>query len=365
MYTALRISTCLAFLAVGLAYAADDPPKPESHRAFTPVVRPKVPVVKGKARTDIDRFILAALEAKSLSLNPEADRATLIRRVCFDLTGLPPTVAETEQFLADKAPDAYEKMVDRYLASPHYGERWGKFWLDAAGYADSNGYFNADSDRPLAWKYRDYVIKSFNTDKPYDRFVKEQLAGDELVGYTPGGDVTPAMVEALTATHFLRNAPDGTGESDGNPDEVRTDRFTVLEGNVQNLMNCLLGVTVQCSRCHDHKFEPMTQAEYYSLQALLFPVYNPEKWSKPNDRVIAAGTKAELAVVQRKNQLIDRQVKAVKDGFAAFADPLREQFPRRTIRTGRRNADSLLGAAGPATRHDGTAAKERPGEEGE
>ena len=239
-----RVTGCLV-LATALAgvSAGDDPPNPDTHRAFRPVVRPWVPAVKSAARTDIDRFILAALEAKHLSLNPEADRATLIRRVAFDLTGLPPTVVEVEQFLADRSADAYEAMVDRYLASPNYGERWGKFWLDAAGYADSNGYFNADSDRPLAWKYRDYVIRAFNSDKPYDQFVREQIAGDELAGYTPGGDVTPAMVDRLTATHFLRNAPDGTGESDGNPDEVRTDRLTVLEGNVQNLMNCLLGVT--------------------------------------------------------------------------------------------------------------------------
>lgn len=326
MRIALGIVAGLALLIAGVVGAANEPPKPESHRAFRPVARPNVPDVKEKASTDVDRFILAALEVKGLSLSPEADRAMLIRRVCFDLTGLPPTISEIEQFLADKLPDAYEKMVDRYLASPHYGERWGKYWLDVAGYADSNGYFNADSDRPLAWKYRDYVIKSFNSDKPYDQFVKEQLAGDELVGYTPGGDVTPAMVEALTATHFLRNAPDGTGESDGNPDEVRTDRFTVLEGNVQNLMNCLLGVTVQCARCHDHKFEPVTQAEYYGLQSLLFPVYNPERWAKPNDRVVTVGTKAEIAEAQRKNQLIDRQVKATKDGLTGFADLLREQL---------------------------------------
>src|SRR5436305_6443300 len=283
--SALRISLCCA-LAAALACAtaaADGPPKADAHRAFRPVVRPPAPVVKGAARTDVDRFILAALEAKGLALNPEADRATLIRRVAFDLTGLPPTAAELEQFLADKSPDAYERMVDRYLALPRYGERWGKHWLDAAGYADSNGYFNADSDRPIAWRYRDYVVKAFNADKPYDRFVKEQLAGDELVGYTPGGDITPDMVEALTATHFLRNAPDGTGESDGNPDEVRIDRLTVLEGNLQNAMNCLLGVTIQCARCHNHKFEPISQAEYYSLQAIFFPAYNPDRWIKPND----------------------------------------------------------------------------------
>ncbi|MCE9561357.1 MAG: DUF1549 and DUF1553 domain-containing protein [Planctomycetes bacterium] len=320
-----RFFLCVGLLTLGVA-VADDAPKAETPTAFRPVTRPKFPEVKSTVRTDVDRFIVAALEAKKLSLNLEADRPTLIRRVCFSLTGLPPTVAEIDAFVTDKSADAYEKMVDRYLASPSYGERWGKHWLDAAGYADSNGYFNADSDRPLAWRYRDYVVKSFNSDKPYDRFVREQLAGDELVGFTPGGDVTPAMVEALTATHFIRNAPDGTGESDGNPDEVRTDRFTVLEGNVQNVMNSLLGITVQCARCHDHKFEPLTQEEYYSLQAIFFPVYNPERWNKPNDRVVPVGTKAELAAVQRRNELIDRQVKAAQAGLVAFTEPLREQL---------------------------------------
>jgi Protein of unknown function (DUF1553)/Protein of unknown function (DUF1549) len=325
----MRILLHLGWL-VGLALlgvaTAGDAPTADTHRNFRPVLRPQVPAVRGAARTDVDRFILAALEAKGLALKPEADRPTLVRRVAFDLTGLPPTVAEMDDFLADKSPDAYERMVERYLASPRYGERWGKYWLDAAGYADSNGYFSADSDRPLAWRYRDYVVRSFNADKPYDRFVREQLAGDELVGYTPGGDVTPAMVEPLTATHFLRNAPDGTGESDGNPDEVRVDRFSVLEGNVQNVVNCLLGLTVQCARCHDHKFEPLTQAEYYGLQAILFPVYNPDKWAKPNDRVLPVGTRAEVAAVKEKTALIDRQVKAAQGGLTAFADVLKEQL---------------------------------------
>ncbi len=328
MFLSPRIVGCVV-LAAALASrvrAEDDTPRPEAHPAFRPVVRPIPPKSGSAARTDVDRFILAAAETRGLTLNPEADRATLIRRVCFDLTGLPPTVAELDAFLQDRAPDAYERMVERYLASPHYGERWGKYWLDAAGYADSNGYFSADSDRPLAWKYRDYVVRSFNADKPYDRFVREQLAGDELVGYRPGEDVTPAMVEGLIATHFLRNAPDGTGESDGNPDEVRTDRFTVLEGNVQNVVNCLLGLTVQCARCHDHKFEPISQKEYYGLQTLLFPVYNPDRWSKPNDRVVLAGARSDLAARQRLSEQIDRQVKAAQTGLAALAGPLREQL---------------------------------------
>jgi hypothetical protein len=323
----MRLMVAIGWLTcAALPGSAGEPPRPQTHWAFQAVVRPPVPAVRGEARTAVDRFTLAALEAKGIALNSEADRATLIRRVAFDLTGLPPTVAEIDAFLSDKSPNAYERMVERYLASPRYGERWGKFWLDSAGYADSNGYFSADSDRPLAWHYRDYVIRSFNADKPYDRFVKEQIAGDELVGYTPGGDITPNMVEALTATHFLRNAPDGTGESDGNPDELRVDRFSVLEGNLQNVMNCLLGVTVQCARCHDHKFEPLTQEEYYGLQAILFPVYNPEKWAKPNDRVLAVGTRAEVAAWKEKTAIVDRQVKAAQGGLTAFADALREQL---------------------------------------
>ena len=165
-----------------------------------------------------------------------------------------------------------------------------------AGYADSNGYFNADSDRPLAWRYRDWVIRAINADRPYDRFVQEQLAGDELAGFVPGGDITPQMIDPLTATHFLRNAPDGSGESDGNPDEVRTDRLTVLEGNMQTAMNGLLGITIQCARCHAHKFEPISHEEYYRLQAILFPAYNPESWVKPNDRVLVVHNLGNAAV---------------------------------------------------------------------
>jgi hypothetical protein len=300
----------------------------EQHWSFRPLARPAPPAVRQpeRVRTPVDRFILAALEAKGLALSPEADRATLVRRACFDLTGLPPAPAEVDEALSDKSPDWYERLVERYLASPRYGERWGKYWLDAAGYADSNGYFDADSPRPLAWKYRDYVVRSFNADKPYDRFVVEQLAGDELAGYEPGGDVTPAMAELLTATHFLRNAPDGTGESDGNPDEVRTDRLTVLEGTLQGTLNCLLGLTIQCARCHEHKFEPIAHKEYYALQAIFFPAYNPDRWTKPNERVVSVANRAERAEHQRRTGLIDRQVKALRDGLTAATEPLGEQL---------------------------------------
>jgi hypothetical protein len=301
---------------------------PATHWAFRPPVRPRVPEVKHRelVNTEIDCFIEAALESKKLTLGPEADRATLMRRVSFDLTGLPPTPAELDMFLADSSPDAYQRMVERYLASPHYGERWGKYWLDAAGYADSNGYFSADTDRPLAYRYRDYVIRSLNEDKPYDRFVGEQLAGDELAGYQPNGDVTGVTVELLTATHFLRNAPDGTGESDGNPDEVRTDRLTVLEGTLQVTMSCLLGTTIQCARCHEHKFEPIRHDEYYRLQAIFFPVYCPDHWLKPNDRVLMVGTCRQREEYQRRTAELDGQIKELQKRLEAATAPFREKL---------------------------------------
>jgi hypothetical protein len=294
---------------------------------FRPPVRPPVPGVRQSEhlRTDLDAFIQEALEENGLDLGAEADRATLVRRVSFDLTGLPPTPADLQAFLADQSPDAYERLVERYLASPHYGERWGKHWLDAAGYADSNGYFDADSDRPLAYRYRDWVVRSFNQDKPYDRFVTEQLAGDELAGYVPGGDVTPSMTELLTATHFLRNAPDGTGESDGNEDEVRTDRYSVLEGTLQITMNCILGITIQCARCHSHKFEPITHEEYYRLQAVFVPAYNPERWIKPAERLVAVAPATQRQEYERRNARIGRQVAALKASLREIAEPLREQ----------------------------------------
>ncbi len=281
-----------------------------------------------RARTLIDRYLLARLEAKGLSFSPHAERATLIRRVSFDLTGLPPSPDEIAQFIADPAPDAYERMVDRYLASPHYGERWGKYWLDAAGYADSNGYFNADSNRPLAYRYRDYVVDSLNRDKPFDRFLQEQLAGDELSGYRPGEEVKPEMAELLVATHFLRNAQDGTGESDGNPDEVLADRYSVLEGAEQIFGSALFGLTLQCARCHDHKFEPVTQQEYYQLQAILRPAFNLDQWIKPNDRYVFTATTAETAAWEANITQLDAEIAELRRQFADWA---REHRPRGEV----------------------------------
>ncbi|NOS68485.1 MAG: DUF1553 domain-containing protein [Verrucomicrobia bacterium] len=291
-----------------------------------PLRQPQTPKVKKSSwpRTAVDHFVLNKLEEKHLPPSREASRQILIRRVSFDLIGLPPTPQEVTDFLNDKSPGAFERVVERLLASPHYGERWGRHWLDAAGYADSNGYFNADSDRPLAYKYRDYVVRSINEDKPFDRFIQEQIAGDELANYQPDGDITPEMVDLLTATHFLRNAPDGTGESDGNPLELKVDRYSVLEGNVQILGSAFLGVTVQCARCHDHKFEPVTQQEYYQLQAILRSAFDPEQWRKPNERVLTVGTRAAREENKHRLEKYEREIKTLKESLEGLVAPFRK-----------------------------------------
>lgn len=329
---------CAGQLLVGatpfLASDDDDSVYGRSHWSFQPIVAPPLPSIPQPERgaNSVDRFVEAKLQSNQLSLSGEADRATLLRRLSFDLVGLPPSPEEVAAFVADASPDAWERAIDRYLASPRYGEHWGKYWLDIAGYADSNGYFNADSDRPLAYKYRDYVVRAFNDDKPFDRFITEQLAGDELSGYVAGGSVTDEIVELLTATHFLRNAQDGTSESDGNPEELRTDRATVLEGTEQITVNALLGLTIQCARCHAHKFEPIEHAEYYQLQAIFypaFPAFHEKEWVKPKARVSHIVTAAEISAWEAENRRLDENAERLKEEFAAWH---REHAPRGSAR---------------------------------
>ena len=290
------------------------------HWAFQTLKEPPLPAVRDEARlrTKIDWFIQAALEDEQLTLGQEADRATLLRRVSFDVTGLPPTPEEILAFLEDDSTESYSQMVDRYLASPQYGERWAKYWLDAAGYADSNGYFNADSDRPLAWRYRDWVLRALNRDEPYDGFVRAQLAGDELAGFIPGSDATPEMIDLLEATHYLRNGQDGSGESDGNPDEVRADRYYAIESVIQNITNSLFGLTIQCAKCHDHKFEPIRQRDYYQMQAIIAPAFNLENWVKPNDRFVYASLPGDFAKWEVQIQSLDAQLAALRTAFDAW-----------------------------------------------
>ncbi len=209
------------------------------------------------ARTPIDRFILKGLAEHGLTPAPEADRATLIRRVTFDLIGLPPTVAEIDAFLADQRPDAYERLVDRLLVSPRQGERWGRHWLDLVRYAESDG-FREDAYRPQAWRYRDYVVRSFNSDKPYDRFTTEQLAGDEL---------DPADPELRVATGYSRLGP-----YEHNQRDARGQWADFLNDVTDVTGEVFLGLSMGCARCHDHKFDPILQKDYYRLQAFFAPI---------------------------------------------------------------------------------------------
>ncbi|MBM3981378.1 MAG: DUF1553 domain-containing protein [Planctomycetes bacterium] len=240
-FSALGVLVALGALAL-TARAAD--PLPDDW-AFKPVVKPK-------AANSIDAFLLAKLGAKQLTYAPEADRRTLIRRAYFDLVGLPPTPEQVEAFVNDKSKDAYEKLVDALLASPQYGERQALFWLDLVRFAETDG-FNADGARPHAWRYRDYVIKSFNADKPFDRFVKEQLAGDELY---------PGDPDALVATGFLRHYPD-----EYNAVNIEQRRYEILTDIADTTGAAFLGLTAGCARCHDHKYDPVSQEDYFRLQA--------------------------------------------------------------------------------------------------
>ena len=334
----------LAMAVTSAALMAESASLPSAdHWAFHPVSFPALPAVSatnpGWARNPVDRFIRARLDAAGLEPSPEADRLTLLRRLSFDLRGLPPSREELAEFLADSRVDAWERWVERFLSTAAYGERWGRHWLDVAGYADSNGYFNADSDRPLAWKYRDYVVRSIRSDKPFDTFIREQIAGDELVGFTRDGDAGPEVADAMVATHFLRNPPDGTGESDGNPLEVKVDQYTVLEGAVQLVGNAFLGVTLQCARCHDHKFEPVRQSDYYALEAVLRPAFNPAAWIKPQARKLELATRAERE--RRAQELVAhaREVKTLQSAIVAVQTPFRRRWIEESVAA--RKADEI------------------------
>ena len=234
--------------------------------AFVPVRKPVVPAGSGQraaGSNPIDAFILQKLAAAQLKPSPAADRATLARRVHFDLTGLPPTPFDLDQFLTDKSADAYEKLVDKLLASPRYGEKWARHWLDLVRYAESDGY-RADEYRPQAWRYRDYVVKSLNTDKPYDRFITEQLAGDELYSNSKPETQNP---EHLVATGYFR-----AGIYEWNNRDVRGQWQRILEDITDTSADTFLGVGLQCARCHDHKFDPFLQKDYYRFQAFFTPL---------------------------------------------------------------------------------------------
>lgn len=285
------------------------------HWAFVPPVKAAVPKVRAAARvrTPVDAFVLAALEKKGLALNPEADRATLARRLTYDLIGLPPTPEDVRAFVEDKAPDAYDKLVEKLLASSHYGERWGRHWLDAAGYADSEGVLAADVIRPNAWRYRDYVIKAFNKDKPFDRFLREQIAGDEISEYRKHDSLPPDVVEQLEATGFLRTAVDATREDFLPPDFAEYTWRTYFDTQ-QIFTSSLLGLSMHCARCHDHKYEPLTQKDYYGLAAFFAGGIRPTGKVIPSQkRIIFEATKQQQAHAEAVNKPLDDILKALRD----------------------------------------------------
>jgi len=249
--------------------------------AFQKPQRPTVPAVKSRnsiIQNPIDAFIEQRLQRAGLTLTPQANRQVLIRRATYNLTGLPPTPKEVRAFLADDAPDAYARLIDRLLASPRYGERWGRYWLDLAGYSDSDGGQNSDPIRAHVWRYRDYVIAAFNADKPYDRFLREQIAGDELA--KPGSIPDAKMADNLVATGFLRL---GTDYSFANITAFVPDRLEVIDREMEVLAGGVMGLTLKCAKCHDHKFDPVPQADYFRLLAIFKGALDEHDWMRPRD----------------------------------------------------------------------------------
>jgi mono/diheme cytochrome c family protein len=283
---------------------------PHEHWAFKPVQRPAIPAVQLAAwvRNPIDAFVLARLEKESLAPSPEADRTTLLRRLSLDLIGLPPTIAEVDAFIADADADAYQKQVDRLLASPHYGERWGRHWLDAARYADSDGY---EKDKPRSvYFYRDWVIDSFNRDLPYSDFIIDQLAGDQLPG---------ASQDQIVATGFLRNSM--INEEGGvDPEQFRME---AMFDRMETVGRSMLGLTIQCAQCHNHKYDPITQEDYYRLFAFL----NNDNDAQP--LVYTRDEQAAGAEVQRLIREREAALKSESPGWQERMDAWEDEVGKR------------------------------------
>ncbi len=284
-----------------------------SHWAFQPIADPVPPAVERNdlVRSPIDAFLLRRLAKEGLSFSGRTDRATLVRRAYFDLIGLPPSPEDVASFLADEADGAWGRLIDRLLASPQYGERWARHWLDVAGYADSEGYSAADPERKWAYRYRDYVIRSLNEDKPFDRFIQEQLAGDEMVAERyesfAKAIADPEAVEQLTATGFLRMAPDGTAS--GGIDRNLAANQAIAD-SLHVASSALLGLTLACAQCHDHRYDPISQEDYFRFRAIFEPAWNWKKWRTPAGRAVTLYTdddRAKAAEIEAEAKKIDAE----------------------------------------------------------
>ncbi len=294
-------------------------PSASEHWAFRAPVRAAVPSVRqsGRVRNPIDAFILAALETKGLSLSPEASREVLLRRSSFDLIGLPPTPDEVQAFLIDTNERAYENTIDQLLANPHYGERWGRHWLDVAGYADSAGVLAEDRPLPTAFRFRDYVIRAFNSDKPYHRFLQEQIAGDELTDYWEAYDkldrLPEDVVEAVTATGYLRCAPDSSRPDFSTIKNADAQYFyPTINDTLQIVASSTMGLTLQCARCHSHKYDPIPQVEYFQLQSIFMTAYRPKQWIPQMERRLLVATAAQKKAADAYNGKLDAEIARLK-----------------------------------------------------
>lgn len=292
----------------GIEISDDD----RAHWAFRPIAAVVPPIPERQAdwiKNPIDAFILSGLQKKGLAPSPPADDRTWLRRVSFDLTGLPPTPEELDAFLRDESGDRRARVVDRLLASPNYGIRWGRRWLDVVRYADTNGY-ERDGDKPHAWRYRDYVVDSLNTDKPFDRFLTEQLAGDEF---------DDANAETMIATTFLR-----LGTWDDEPADPTVDRYEQLDDIVGTVSATFLGLTLRCARCHNHKFEPLSQIDYARMLAIFEPLKRPQIGRNEFD--VAVGTRAAMDADQVVVAQHEAAVSAVKEQIKSLDTTVRERY---------------------------------------
>ena len=295
------------------------------HWAFQPL-KPASP------ETSIDSLIEARLAEHDLKLSPEADRHTLIRRAFLDLTGLPPSLDESNRWHSDESSDWYEQMVEELLRSPHYGERWGRYWLDLAGYADSEGGVSSDPLRKVAWKYRDYVIDSFNQDTPYDEFLIKQLAGDELIDAESARVITPEMVRNLTATGFLRMGIDQTGSRTMN---FVPERLGVINDAITVVGSGLMGLTMECARCHSHKYDPIPQRDYYRFKAIFQGALDEHDWLTFKNRVLTIDTSTAVTRYKTQGPQIQKRLRQLETQLKNSVrnvqlEMLRQHYPQQS-----------------------------------
>ena len=301
-----------------------------NHWAFKPVKKYTVPMPAGyEIRTPIDAFIANKLSELGIGFSPKASRESLIRRITFDLTGLPPSPSEVEVFINDETPQAWSRLVDRLLDSPQFGVRWGRHWLDVAGYAESEGGSGNDIKRPHAWHFRNYVIQSFNQNKPIDQFIIEQIAGDELIDGSPNSK-DPRHIELLTATGFMRMAPDSTQNNNSleNRNQAAADAIQVISSS-------MLGLTVACAQCHDHKYDPIGIDDYYQFRAIFDPVFPLQKWQQPSSRLIditSAEDQIKAEKIEEKAKKMDAEIQAKKNALAKIIQASKVKDVPETIR---------------------------------